>query len=122
MQKLHRPENAGAKRMLRENGFGGKITLSEENNNGSGIHSHANIKLQVSRNMNSNFYANDKFPHIMFTAGKNLKRIGIHIDTIFQNSTGTAAMKAQTYTLENLDEETIEKEIVDSIEKILVNR
>lgn len=116
------PKMQEFRRMLRENGFGCKITFSEEHPTGSGIHSQCHIRLQMSRNVNSNFYANDKFPHIMFTADKNLKRIGVHLDTIFQNGTGTAAMKPQTYTLETLDEDTIEKEILDSVEKILVNR
>ena len=46
-----------------------------------------------------------------------LTKIGVHLNTIFQNGTRTAALKKQTYTLENLTEEIIEKEIVDSIEK-----
>lgn len=116
------PKMQEFRRMLRENGFGCKITFSEEQKSGSGIHSQCHIRLQISRNVNSNFYANDKFPHIMFTADKNLKRIGIHLDTIFQNGSGTAAMKPQTYTLETLDEDAVEKEIVDAVEKILVNR
>ena len=108
--------------MLRENGYGCKVAFNEENKNGTGISHQTNIKLQISRNVESNFYTNDKFPHIMFVADKNLKRIGIHQDTIFQNGTGTAAMKEQTYTLEHLDEESIEKEILQSVENILMNK
>lgn len=116
------PKMQEFRRMLRENGFGCKITFSEENKSGLGINSQTNIKLQISRNVDSNFYANDKFPHIMFLADKNLKRIGVHQDTIFQNGTGIAAMKEQTYTLETLDEDSIEREILESIENILVNK
>lgn len=116
------PKMQEFRRMLRENGFGCKISFNEEVKNGLGVNSQTNIKLQISRNVDSNFYANDKFPHIMFVADKNLKRIGIHQDTIFQNGTGTAAMKDQYYTLENLDEDSIEKEILESIENILVNK
>ncbi|WP_312076812.1 hypothetical protein [Chryseobacterium sp.] len=110
------------RRMLRENGFGCKISFNEEVKNGLGINAQTNIKLQISRHVDSNFYANDKFPHIMFVADKNLKRIVIHQDNIFQNGTGTAALKEQNYTLENLDEDSIEREILDSIEKILINK
>ncbi|MFC7348303.1 hypothetical protein ACFQO9_16410 [Chryseobacterium zhengzhouense] len=116
------PKMQEFRRMLRENGFGCKISFNEEVKNGLGVNSQTNIKLQISRNVDSNFYTNDKFPHIMFVADKNLKRIGIHQDTIFQNGTGTAAMKEQYYTLENLDEDSIEKEILESIENILVNK
>ncbi len=121
-KNLIEPKMQEFRRMLRENGFGCKVAFNEENKNGLGINSQTNIKLQISRNLESNFYANDKFPHIMFVADKNLKRISIHQDTIFQNGTGTAAMKEQTYTLENLDEENIEKEILQSVENILMNR
>lgn len=116
------PKMQEFRRMLRQNGYGCKITFSEENKNGLGINSKTHIKLQISRNVDSNFYANDKFPHIMFVADKNVKRIGVHQDTIFQNGTGNAAMKEQTYTLETLDEDHIEKEILESIENILVNK
>ena len=58
----------------------------------------------------------------MFTADKYYKKIGIHLDTIFQNGEGTAVMKEQSYTLETLNEEIVEKEIVESIEKILTNK
>ncbi|MDQ0594691.1 hypothetical protein QFZ37_003060 [Chryseobacterium ginsenosidimutans] len=116
------PKMQEFRRMLKENGFGCKITLNEENKNGLGINSQPNIKLQISRNIDSNFYANDKFPHVMFAADKNLKRIAVHQDTIFQNGTGNAALKEQTYTLETLDEENIEKEILHSIENILTNK
>lgn len=108
--------------MLRQNGFGCKVEFREENRNGAGINSQSNMILQISRNVNSSFYANDKFPHIMFTADRSLKRIGIHVDTIFQNGTGTAALKPDFYTLETLDENATEREIVESLEKILVNR
>lgn len=116
------PKMQEFRRMLRENGFGCKISFNEEVKNGLGIHSQTHIKLQISRNVDSNFYANDKFPHIMFVADKNLKRIGIHQDTIFQNGTGFAAMKEQTYTFETINEEIIEKEILESIENILMNK
>ena len=79
------PKMQEFRRMLRENGFGCKISFNEEIKNGLGINSQTNIKLQISRNVDSNFYANDKFPHIMFVADKNLKRIVVHQDTIFQN-------------------------------------
>lgn len=108
--------------MLLQNGFGCKVEFREESNSRPGIHSHPNIRLQISRNVNSNFYANDKFPHVMFTADRNLKRIGIHVDTIFQNGTGNSALKPDFYTLETLDENATEREIVESLEKILVNR
>lgn len=121
-KNLIEPKMQEFRRMLRENGFGCKVACNEENKNGLGINSQTNMKLQISRNIDSNFYANDKFPHIMFVADKNLKRIGIHQDTIFQNGIGTAAMKEQTYTLETLDEENIEREILQSIENILMNR
>lgn len=116
------PKMQEFRRMLRENGFGCKISFNEEVKNGLGINSQTNIKLQISRNVDSNFYANDKFPHIMFVADKNLKKIVIHQDTIFQNGTGNAALKEQNYTLENLAEEDIEREILNSVENILVNR
>ncbi|WP_439479366.1 hypothetical protein [Chryseobacterium aquaticum] len=58
----------------------------------------------------------------MFTADKYYKKIGVHLDTIFQNGTGNAAMREQTYTLENLNEEIVEKEIVECLEKILTNK
>ncbi|WP_262148220.1 hypothetical protein [Chryseobacterium foetidum] len=116
------PKMQEFRRMLRENGFGCKISFSEEIKNGLGINSHTNIKLQISRNVDSNFYANDKFPHIMFVADKNLKRIVIHQDTIFQNGTGNAALKEKNYTLDNLSEEDIEREILESVENILVNK
>lgn len=116
------PKMQEFRRLLRDNGFGCKITFSEENKNGSGINSQPNIKLQVSRNIDSNFYTNDKFPHIMFTADKFYKKIGVHQDTIFQNSEGNAAMKEQIYTLQTLNEESIEKEILESIENILINK
>lgn len=116
------PKMQEFRRMLRQNGFGGKITFSEENKTGLGINSQTNIKLQISRNVDSNFYANDKFPHIMFVADKNLKRICVHQDTIFQNGTGSAAMKEHYYTLETLNEDSVEKEILESIENILVNK
>lgn len=116
------PKMQEFRRMLRENGYGCKISLNEESKNGTGINSQPNIKLQISRNVESNFYTNNKFPHIMFTADKYYKKIGVHLDTIFQNGTGNAALKEQTYTLESLDEESIEKEIIDSIEKILMNK
>lgn len=116
------PKMQEFRRMLRENGFGCKIMLSEENKNVLGINSHPNIKLQISRNVDSNFYANDKFPHVMFVADKNLKRIMVHQDTIFQNGTGVAAMKEKNYTFDTLDEDSIEKEILESVENILVNR
>lgn len=116
------PKMQEFRRMLRQNGFGCKVEFSEESKSRPGIHSQPNIRLQISRNVNSNFYANDKFPHVMFTADRNLKRIGIHVDTIFQNGTGTAALKPEFYTPETLDEDAIEKEIVEALEKILVNR
>lgn len=116
------PKMQEFRRMLKENKFGSKISFAEETANGTGILAHAHIKLQISRNVESNFYANDKFPHIMFVGDKDLKRIGIHLDTIFQNGTGTAIRKPDFYTLETLDEDTIEREIVDALEKILVNR
>lgn len=116
------PKMQEFRRMLRENGYGCKITLNEESKNGTGINAQPHIKLQISRNVDSNFYTNNKFPHIMFTADKYYKKIGVHLDTIFQNGTGNAALKEQTYTLETLTEESIEKEIVDSIEKILMNK
>lgn len=121
-KNLIEPKMQEFRRMLRENGYGCKVAFNEENKNGIGINHQSNIKLQISRNVESNFYANDKFPHIMFVADKNLKRIGVHQDTIFQNGTGTAAMKEQTYTLEHLDEESIEKEILHSVENILMNK
>ncbi|GAA5083020.1 hypothetical protein GCM10023210_01050 [Chryseobacterium ginsengisoli] len=121
-KNLIEPKMQEFRRMLRENGFGCKVAFNEENKNGLGINSQPNMKLQISRNIDSNFYANDKFPHIMFVADKNLKRIGIHQDTIFQNGTGNAAMKEQAYTLETLNEENIEKEILNSIENILMNK
>jgi len=116
------PKMQEFRRMLRENGFGCKISFNEEIKNGLGINSQTNIKLQISRNVDSNFYANDKFPHIMFVADKNLKRIVVHQDTIFQNGIGIAALKEQNYTLKTLDEESVEKEILESIENILVNK
>ncbi|MNP79199.1 hypothetical protein D3C76_1769830 [compost metagenome] len=58
----------------------------------------------------------------MFVADKNLKRIVVHQDTIFQNGIGIAALKEQNYTLKTLDEESVEKEILESIENILVNK
>lgn len=116
------PKMQEFRRMLRENGFGCKITFNEETKNGLGINSQTHIKLQISKNVDSNFYTNDKFPHIMFVADKNLKRIVIHQDTIFQNGTGSAALKEQNYTLENIKEDNIEKEILESIENILVNK
>jgi len=116
------PKMQEFRRMLKENKFGSKISIIEELPNGTGILSQPHIKLQISRNVDSSFYANDKFPHVLFVADKNLKRIGIHLDTIFQNGTGTAAMKPDFYTLETLDEDAIEKEIIESLEKILVNR
>ncbi|WP_294297282.1 hypothetical protein [uncultured Chryseobacterium sp.] len=116
------PKMQEFRRMLKENRFGSKISFFEETGTGKAIHAQTHIKLQISRNVESNFYANDKFPHIMFVADKNLKRIGIHTDTIFQNGTGTAFLKPDFYTLETFDEETIETEIVDALEKILVNR
>jgi len=120
-KNLIEPKMQEFRRMLRANGYGCKITVNEENKNGSGINAQPNIKLQISRNVDSNFYTNNKFPHIMFTADKYCKKIGIHQDTIFQNSTGSAAMKEQTYTLETLNEENTEKEILESIQKILTN-
>ena len=116
------PKMQEFRRMLRQNGFGCKITFNEESKSGTGINAQPNIKLQISRNVDSNFYTNNKCPHIMFTADKYYKKIGIHLDTIFQNGEGTAALKEQTYTLETLDEEAVEKEIVESIEKILINK
>ncbi|KQT17558.1 hypothetical protein ASG31_09155 [Chryseobacterium sp. Leaf404] len=116
------PKMQEFRRMLRENGFGCKISFNEEIKNGLGINSQTNIKLQISRNVDSNFYVNDKFPHIMFVADKNLKRIVIHQDTIFQNGTGNAALKEKNYTLDNLSEEDIEREILESVENILVNK
>ncbi|UQB68670.1 hypothetical protein [Epilithonimonas zeae] len=116
------PKMQEFRRMLRQNGFGCKITFNEESKSGTGINAQPNIKLQISRNVDSNFYTNNKFPHIMFTADKYYKKIGIHLDTIFQNGKGTAALKEQTYTLKTLDEEAVEKEIVESIEKILINK
>lgn len=116
------PKMQEFRRMLKENKFGSKIIVAEETAGGTGISAQPHIKLQISRNVESNFYANDKFPHIMFTADKNLKRIGIHLDTIFQNGTGTALLKPDFYTLETLDEDAVEKEMVDGLEKILVNR
>lgn len=116
------PKMQEFRRMLRENGFGCKITFNEETKNGLNINSQTNIKLQISRNVDSNFYTNDKFPHIMFVADKNLKRIVVHQDTIFQNGTGNAALKEQNYTLENIKEDDIEKEILESIENILINK
>lgn len=115
------PKMQEFRKILRQNGYGCKISMNEESKTGTGINAQTNIKLQIARNVDSNFYTNNKFPHIMFTADKNYKKIGIHLDTIFQNGTGTTAMKEQTYTLETLDEESIEKEIVESIEKILMN-
>lgn len=116
------PKMQEFRRMLRQNGFGCKISFNEEVKNGLGINAQTNIKLQISRNVDSNFYTNDKFPHIMFVADKNLKRIVVHQDTIFQNGTGTSASKEKTYTLENLHEDDVEKEILESIENILVNK
>lgn len=116
------PKMQEFRRMLRQNGFGCKISFNEEMKNGLGINAQTNIKLQISRNVDSNFYTNDKFPHIMFVADKNLKRIFIHQDTIFQNGTGTTASKEQTYTLESLHEDDVEKEILESVENILVNK
>ncbi|WP_294293377.1 hypothetical protein [uncultured Chryseobacterium sp.] len=116
------PKMQEFRRMLRENKFGSKISFAEETANATGVLAQPHIKLQISRNVDSNFYANDKFPHIMFAADKNLKRIGIHLDTIFQNGSGTAVLKPDFYTLETLDEDSIEREIVDALEKILVNR
>ena len=116
------PKMQEFRRMLRQNGFGCKITINEESKSGNGINAQPNIKLQISRNVESNFYTNNKFPHIMFTADKYYKKIGIHLDTIFQNGEGTAVMKEQSYTLETLNEEIVEKEIVESIEKILTNK
>lgn len=116
------PKMQEFRRILRQNGYGCKISLNEESKNGTGINAQTNIKLQIAKNVDSNFYTNNKFPHIMFTADKFYKRIGVHLDTIFQNGTGTAAMKEQSYTLQTLDEESIEKEIIDSIEKILMNK
>lgn len=116
------PKMQEFRRMLRQNGYGCKISLNEESKNATGINGQTNIKLQIARNVDSNFYTNNKFPHIMFIADKFYKKIGVHQDTIFQNGTGTAAMKEQTYTLESLNEESVEKEIVESIEIILMNR
>ena len=116
------PKMQEFRRMLRQNGFGCKVSFNEEIKNGLGINSQTNIKLQISRNVDSNFYANDKFPHIMFVADKNLKRIVVHQDTIFQNGTGAAALKEQNYTIESLHEDDIEKEILESVENILVNK
>ncbi|WP_415327753.1 hypothetical protein [Chryseobacterium sp. MMS23-Vi53] len=116
------PKMQEFRRMLRENGFGCKITFSEENEKKLGINGYTNIKLQISRNVDSNFYANDKFPHIMFVADKNTRKIGIHQDTIFQNGTGNAVMKEYSYTVDALNEENIEQEILDSIENILMNK
>ena len=116
------PKMQEFRRMLRQNGFGCKVSFNEEIKNGLGINSQTNIKLQISRNVDSNFYANDKFPHIMFIADKNLKRIVVHQDTIFQNGAGTTALKKQTYTLESLHEDDVEKEILESVENILVNK
>ncbi len=116
------PKMQEFRRMLRQNGFGCKITINEESKSGTGISAQPNIKLQISRNVDSNFYTNNKFPHIMLTADKYYKKIGIHQDTIFQNGEGTAAMKEQSYTLETLTEEIVEKEILESIEKILTNK
>lgn len=116
------PKMQEFRRMLRQNGFGCKISFNEETKNGLSINSQTNIKLQISRNVDSNFYANDKFPHIMFVADKNLKRIVIHQDTIFQNGAGSAALKEKYYTLDHLSEDDIEREILESIENILVNK
>lgn len=116
------PKMQEFRRMLRQNGFGCKITINEESKSGTGLNAQPNIKLQISRNVDSNFYTNNKFPHIMFTADKYYKKIGIYLDTIFQNGEGTAAMKEQSYTLETLTEEIVEREIVESVEKILTNK
>jgi len=116
------PKMQEFRKILRQNGYGCKIMQNEESKNGTGINAQPNIKLQISRNINSNFYTNNKFPHIMFTADKYYKKIGVHLDTIFQNGTGNAAMREQTYTLENLNEEIVEKEIVECLEKILTNK
>ena len=121
-KNLVEPKMQEFRRMLKENKFGSKIALGEEMAGGAGINTQPHIRLQISRNVESSFYANDKFPHIMFVADKNLKRIGIHLDTIFQNGPGTAFMKPDFYTLETLDENAVEKEIVEGLEKILVNR
>ncbi|WP_143884389.1 hypothetical protein [Chryseobacterium binzhouense] len=116
------PKMQEFRRMLRENGFGCKISVNEENREGKGINSRAHIKLQISRNPDSNFYTNSKFPHIMFIGNIVSKRIEIHEDTIFQNGTGSAALKEQTYSIENLNEEITEQEILHSIENILMNK
>lgn len=116
------PKMQEFKRMLRKNGYGCKISWTDENTYGKGINSQSNIKLQISKNIDSHFYSNNKFPHVMFVAEKNYQRIGIHQDTIFENKAGNEMMKDKKYTLEDLDEESIEREILESIEKILLTK
>lgn len=116
------PKMLEFQKMLFDNGYGCKITISEENRDLKGFYSEPNIKLQISKNSNSNFYSSDDYPHIIFFGSKIDRKIKIHENTISQSSGGSAGMKQQIYTIETLSQDKIEKEILESIENILGNK
>lgn len=113
------PKMLEFKELLNTNGYGCFINYNKENSTEKGFDTKPNINFEISHNVTDKFYSRNKYPHIMFIADKSDLKIMIHENTMFPNSSGHAGMKNKSYTIEELNSDIVEKEVTESIEKIL---
>jgi hypothetical protein len=116
------PKMLEFKNLLNENGYGCFIHYNKENLKEKGFKNQTNINLEISKNNTDKFYEDNKYPHIMFIADKTNQKVNIHENTMFPNSGGHATMKRNSYKVDEINSEIIEKEITESIETILKNK
>lgn len=108
---------------LKANDFNYHVSVNKKNTKESGIAGKSHIKIQIFRTKNPNLYgAWNEYPHVMFIGDDISKDIQIHENTISAGRGGTAGVKGCKYKISDLTAEIIEKEIIDSVEKIIGNK
>lgn len=114
------PKMEDFKMKLEQNEFAAKITYFDGDESGRGNSIYPRIQMQISKNKDSKF-TDTRLPHIEFVGNKMYQKIGIHESTITLNGGGTSGMRGNAYAINELDEKVIEKEILESIQNILIN-
>lgn len=113
------PKMQEFKKILSQNGCSSFICSTNEDLTKNGFNSQCNIRLEVFADSSESPDGKDRFPHVMFIANKTYCNMIIHESTISPKRAGYARMKNCSYELEDITEEVIEMEILDSLEKIL---
>ena len=110
-------EEIGA--ILNENNRGYSISINDKEVAEKGFYTKPFINMNISsHNDCRTAYPSTDSPHIMFIGDVHNKSIMIHECTISPAKGGQAGMKSKKYIIESLTPEIVEKEIINSIERI----